>query len=293
MKRLFLKRICDKKSLKYLDKVFCNSKNDIIRLWCFDAIDMAYDWVQPLLIGCAIDGLINQRYIGLIILIVLYLINVVINYFNNTNDDIVYNTIKSEFRVRYYENALKRNLNTSTIEANIELVDKPVEFIRCFCVNYLNCIGMLCFSLFFILNNFSFFIKIYVVALSIVAALIGICFNKKQIPNLNKLYSIKEKQRDKIGSRNSGIYKNFLNKMYSLNIYNSIIDSKGILFMNFITVCLLAGSLFLFTKEANITLGIMYSGIEYIFMLISSFDMIPDLYYEYKDVSLCIDKIDL
>ena len=82
MKRLFLKRICDKKSLKYLDKVFCNSKNDIIRLWCFDAIDMAYDWVQPLLIGCAIDGLINQRYIRLIILIVLYLINVVINYFN-------------------------------------------------------------------------------------------------------------------------------------------------------------------------------------------------------------------
>ena len=152
---------------------------------------------------------------------------------------------------------------------------------------------MLCFSLFFILNNFSFFIKIYVVVLSVVAALIGICFNKKQIPNLNKLYSIKEKQRDKIGSRNSGIYKSFLNKMYSLNLHNSIIDSKGILFMNVITVCLLAGSLFLFTKEANITLGIMYSGIEYIFMLISSFNMIPDLYYEYKDVSLCVDKIDL
>lgn len=276
----------------YLRKIIYHSKKYIIKLWCFDAIDMAYDWIQPSLIGYAIDCLINQKYMGLIILIVLYLINVIINYFNNTNDDIVYNTIKSEFRVKYYENALKKNLDISTIEANIELVDKPVEFIRCFCTNYLNCIGMLCFSLLFLFKNFSIIIKIFICFLSIVATIIGIYFNKQQIPNLNELYRLKEKQRDKIGSRNSYIYKTFLNNMYALNIHNVIIDSKGILFMNIITICLLAGSLFLFTKETNITLGIMYSGIEYIFMLISSFNMIPDLYYEYKDVLLCIDNVE-
>lgn len=46
-------------------------------------------------------------------------------------------------------------------------------------------------------------------------------------------------------------------------------------------------------KLYHLSNRMMYSGIEYIFMLISSFNMIPDLYYEYKDVSLCVDKIDL
>ena len=278
---------------KYIGTVLRYSKHEIIKLWCFDAADLVYDWFQPLLIGSAIDGLMNQRYRGLIVFIVLYLIDTGINYFNNIDDNKVYNNIKKEFRCKYYKKAVERNLDTSKIDSNVELVDRPIDFVRCLFVNYFNCAGMLFFSIVFILYNYSLYIGIFVFALCVVNAVIGTCFNQKQIPNVNELYNSKEKRRDKIGSRNPCVYKTFLSNIYRLDLHNSKIDSKGMLSINVITVCMLAVSLFLFTKETDITIGLMFSGIEYIFMLKSSFDMFPDLYYEYKDVSLCIDRIDL
>lgn len=278
---------------KYIRTVVCHSKHDIIKLWCFDAADLVYDWFQPLLIGCAIDDLMNQSYRGLIVFIVLYLIDTGINYFNNTDDNKVYNNIKKEFRCKYYKKAVESNLDTSKIDSNVELVDRPIEFVRCLFVNYFNCVGMLLFSIVFILCNYSLYIGIFVFALNVVNAIVGTYFNQKQIPNVNELYNSKEKRRDKIGSRNLCVYKTFLSNIYRLDFHNSKIDAKGMFFINVITVCMLAVSLFLFTKENDITIGFMFSGIEYIFMLKSSFDMFPDLYYEYKDVSLCIDRIDL
>ncbi|MBR4892856.1 MAG: hypothetical protein IKZ35_02615 [Clostridia bacterium] len=275
----------------YLKDMFNSEKRDILRLYSFDFVDSIYICIQPFLIGKAIDGLFDNSFLWLFVLIGAYLFNVLIGYFNNIDDDIVYNRIKLKYRNRYYHNAINRNIATSTIDANVELVDSVVDFIRCFVANYLEKGFMLFAALIFVFSNFGFQIQATVFFACLISVFIGIVANKKMIPNLNALYDVNEERRVKIGSRDSNVYTSFLNKRYSLIITNSKIDATGTLIINFIRIIALASSLFFCSKEPAASIGIIYAGIEYIIMLMDGFDAIPEIYYEFKDVSICVHKI--
>ena len=277
----------------YLKDMFNSEKRDILRLYSFDFADSIYICIQPFLIGKAIDGLFDNNFLWLFVLIGAYLFNVLMGYFNNIDDDIVYNRIKLEYRNRYYHNAINRNIATSTIDANVELVDSAVDFIRCFVANYLEKGFMLFAALIFVFSNFGFQIQAIVFFACLISVFIGIVANKKMIPNLNTLYDVNEERRVKIGSRDSNVYTGFLNKRYSLIIANSKIDAAGTLIINFIRIIALASSLFFCSKEPAASIGIIYAGIEYIIMLMDGFDALPEIYYEFKDVSICVHRINL
>ena len=51
-------------------------------------------------------------------------------------------------------------------------------------------------------------------------------------------------------------------------------------------------SLLILSNKADITLGSLYAGLEYIAMLISGFSIIPDVYYDYKVTEICVKRID-
>ena len=113
-------------TLKYLKDIFNSEKKDIVKLYIFDFADIIYNCIQPFLIGKAIDDLLRNNFLWVIVLVVTYLINVLIEYINNIDDDIIYNRIKFNYRKKYYCNALNKSVSTSTIDANIELVDEVI-----------------------------------------------------------------------------------------------------------------------------------------------------------------------
>ena len=280
-------------TLKYLKDIFNSEKKDIVKLYIFDFADIIYNCIQPFLIGKAIDDLLRNNFLWVIVLVVTYLINVLIEYINNIDDDIIYNRIKFNYRKKYYCNALNKSVSTSTIDANIELVDEVIEFVRCLVANYLESVCMLCAAMIFICKNFGFQIQVIVFSVCLILIFIGIITNKKQVKNLYALYDINEKRRIKIGSRDLDTYSSFLSKRYHLIISNSKIDARGTLTISIIRILVLSVSLFLYSREQAISVGIIYAGIEYIIMLMDGFDAIPRLYYDYKDISICVDKIDL
>ena len=277
----------------YLKDIFNSEKRDILKLYSFDFVDSIYICIQPFLIGKAIDGLFNNDFLWLFVLIGAFLFNALMGYLNNLHDDIVYSRIKLKYRNRYYSNAVNRNVATSTIDANVELVDSIADFIRCFVADYLEKVFMLFAAMIFVFRNFGFKIQATVFLACLISIFIGIVTNKKMMPNLNALYDDNEERRVKIGSRDSNVYTVFLNKRYSLINSNSKINATGTLIISFIRIIALAGSLFYCSKEPAASIGIIYAGIEYIIMLMDGFNALPEIYYDFKDISICVHKIDL
>ncbi|MBQ2903199.1 MAG: hypothetical protein IJE48_02265 [Clostridia bacterium] len=283
----------ENKTIKYFKKMFCYSPKNILMLWMFDFFDIIFDCLRPCLIGYAIDGLLNKNYKGIIVFAVVFLISIVINHINNIEDDVIYNDIKLKFRTDYYESAIKKDVHTAIIDANLELVDEPVELIRCFFLNTINAIVGLFVSVVYMCANLGISIGISVLILCLIFTGIAVLFNKKQLPYLRELHQLNETERVEVGSRNPNTYKKFLKNKYSLTANISKIDAKGNLWVDIIVLVILVVSLLLFTNTKSITIGIIYAGIEYIDMIVSNFSLIPDIYYDYKKASICIEKISL
>ena len=72
----------------YLKDIFNSEKKDIVKLYIFDFADIIYNCIQPFLIGKAIDDLLRNNFLWVFVLVVTYLINVLIEYINNIDDDI-------------------------------------------------------------------------------------------------------------------------------------------------------------------------------------------------------------
>jgi len=262
-------------------------------LYFFDLINIIYACFQPFLIGKTIDSLQNNNFLWIIVLIVACLINSAIVFFNNIDDDVVYNRIKLDYESSYYANAVKKGIPTSVIDSNVELVDNIVEFIRCFAVKYLEGICMLCATSIFIFKNFEIELQVFVFLLCFILVFVGIVTNKKQVTQLRTLYDINEERRIKIGSRSSDIFLSFLKRRYSLIISNSKKEAIGTLIIDIVSILVLAGSLFLCSRDGNMSVGLIYAGIEYIIMLIEGLNTIPEFYYDCQELLICIDKIDL
>lgn len=286
-----MKIIIENKTIKYFKKIFCYSPKNILMLWMFDFFDIIFDCFRPCLIGCAIDGLLNKNYKGLIVFAVVFLISIGLNHINNIEDDVVYNDIKLKFRTDYYKSAIKKDVSTAVIDANLELVDEPVELVRCFFLNTVNSIVGLSASVVYMCAKLGMSIGVLVLILCLIFTWIAILFNKKQLPDLRKLLQLNETERVEVGSREANTYKKFLKNKYSLTANISKIDAKGNLWIDIVVLIILVASLLLFTNNKSITVGLIYAGIEYIDMMVSNFSLIPDIYYDYKKASIYIEKI--
>ena len=166
------------KTIKYLLKIYYYSKKSILKLWLFDAFGIIYECVEPLLLGRTIDGLIRKQYVYFIYFILAFAFNILISYFNDVEDDIVYNTIRQKFMTDHYKVAINQEIDTGTIDANNELIEQPIEFVRCFAVNIINIIGMLLISFTYICVAFSVLIGLITLILCLIFAFIVIFLYK-------------------------------------------------------------------------------------------------------------------
>lgn len=279
------------KTIKYLLKIYYYSKKSILKLWLFDAFGIIYECVEPLLLGLTIDGLIRKQYVYFIYFVLAFAFNILISYFNDVEDDIVYNTIRQKFMTDYYKVAINQEIDTGTIDANNELIEQPIEFVRCFAVNIINIIGMLLISFTYICVAFSVLIGLVALILCLIFAFIGIFFYKKQLPVKEQIYILEEKRRDSVGRRNNKTFGMFLRKRHELIIKCSKIDANGNIFVNIVRLLIMVSTLLTLSNKAGATVGQLYAGLEYIIMLISGFSLIPDFYFDYKDTRLCIERI--
>lgn len=279
------------KTIEYLLKIYCYSKKSILKLWLFDALGIIYECVEPLLLGLTIDGLIKKQYVYFICFVLVFAFNILISYFNDIDDDIVYNAIRQKFMTDHYNVTIQQEIDIGTIDAKNELIEQPIEFVRCFVVNIINIIGMLLISFTYICVAFSVWIGLFSLISCLIFTFVGIIFYKKQLPVKEQIYILEEKRRDSVGSRNNKTFGIFLRKRHELIIKCSKINANGNIFVNIVRLLIMVSTLLILSNKASVTVGQLYAGLEYIIMLISGFSLIPDFYFDYKDTRLCIERI--
>ena len=280
------------KTTKYLWKIYSYSKKDIWKLWLSDIADILYECIEPLLIGFAIDDLMKKQYVGIICFAGVFLIRLIISYFSDVQDDIVYNEIKHKFKTEYFSTAVRQNTDTGTIDADAELIEEPVNFVRCLAVNIGNIVCMILTPLLYMCFTIDIWLGLFSLLGCCAFTIVGVIFNKKELPTLEKIFKFNEIRRDKIGSRDVKTYSSFLRKQHKLIEKNSRVDARGNIWVNLILLLTMVSSLLMVSNKADFTLGMLYAVLKYIIMLINGFSMIPDVYYDYKTTEICIKRID-
>lgn len=281
------------KTIEYLLKIYCYSKKSILKLWLFDALGIIYECVEPLLLGLTIDGLIKKQYVYFICFVLVFAVNILISYFNDVDDDIVYNTIRQKFMTDHYKSAINQEMDTGKIDADNVLIEQPIDFVRFLAVNIINIAGMLLLPLIYICSTFSVSTGLVALVLCLIFSFLGILLYKKQLPLKQHLYMLNEKRRDSVGSRNNENFGGFLRKKHKLIVKCSKIDANGNIFVNVVRLLILASTLLILSIKDGASVGQIYAGLEYTIMLISSFSLIPDFYLDYKDTKLCIERINI
>lgn len=82
-----------------------------------------------------------------------------------------------------------------------------------------------------------------------------------------------------------------MRKRHELIIKCSKINANGNIFVNIVRLLIMVSTLLILSNKDSVTVGQLYAGLEYIIMLISGFSLIPDFYFDYKDTTLCIERI--
>lgn len=282
----------EKRTVKYLVKIYSYSKQNIWKLWIYDTVGIIYECIEPLLLGLAIDGLMKKQYISLMCFAGVFLTNIIIAYFNDVQDDIVYNEIKHKFKTDYFSTAVRQNTDTGIIDADTELIEEPINFVRCLAVNMGNIVCMIFTPLLYMCFKIDIWLGLFSLLGCCAFTIVGVIFNKKELPTIEQIFKLNERRRDKIGSRDVKAYSLFLRKRHKLIVENSRVDARGNIWVNLILMLIMVLSLLMLSNKVDITLGSLYAGIEYIAMLISGFSIIPDVHYDYKVTEICVNRID-
>lgn len=238
----------------------------------------------PLVIGFAINGMLEQNYTGIFQLVILGVLLTVIGTLRRIYDTRVYAGIYKQLAFETTEK--QKEKSTSAVSGKVTMLKELVEFFENSFPDLINSVIGLVGTLVIL---FSLSVNIFFACLGILIFIyVVFALSSKKTSLFNHNYNnVLEEQVDMVESKNPEKIKKFFHRMMYWNIKLSDIES-----INFAVVWLAMSGLIIFAIVESTSLGLVYGSIfsiiMYVFNFAESSTMLPMYYQDYlrlKEIS--------
>ena len=276
--------------IKYFCQMFRYSPSKILGIWLLDFIYSGIIFAMPFLIGKAIDGLLEGKYLWFICLFIFLLVEVVFGLIYRVCDTRVYEKITVQFKEMYFLNAIEQGINTSEIDANSELIDEFSDFLHFFIIKIMTFFGVIVpfIYLYFEANNY--------VMLAAILTIIIVLFLQNPLQRdmqheVSHIRDENEKRRNIIGKRDILSYRNFLDRVMDFNVKHSDKDAIAYIVSSFLQLGLLIFSVWHIVSSSLASAGVIFTTITYIMELNEKSLELPEIYADYLRLKDGINRI--
>lgn len=267
-----------------LTDIFKKAKYRIIGIWFLDVVSAGLSALFPLVIGNAIDGLINQSFSSFKWLIGLEVFYLLINTLNKYVDTRVYSQILENESTAYYENAVNERIEDSVIDARENMVDDLTGFLETGLPSMASTLIGVLIALWYLATNTTWITVILAITISITVFALTFKWLKKIADNNKKSKDESEKRQDVLRARDVSRYRGYIHNILKIGINSSDIDSKSYGVSYFMQLILIITAVYLLTLQRNFTAGLIYATITYLYQLNTEVLDIPSHFIEIRNL---------
>ncbi len=257
----------------------------IVKIYFWDFIESILISVNPLIIGKCIDGLINKKCLGVIILILTelgYMIESARHRYLETKS---YSFIVERESCQYFNREVECGEDTSTISSRLDIIDDIPNFILAGIPEVVSCILgtiIVAFMLWYYAGLITFIIAL------VVSVFIFVLTRKEKqdkFINYKELKSNDEKRENYIEQKDLNNYSSLIKKSMSLFVVDSNLDVKLFIKTYLPQFILLILVIIITVVNGDYTVGLIFSIISYVQMLNDGVDDINDISITIKDLA--------
>lgn len=270
------------KSLKHLTLkyIFLEYKLKIILTLFLVILENILYLLFPLVLGFAINGLIESNYFWLIGLTILGLADMLITAIRKFYDTRVYGKIYHELSPYVVEKEHKKTNDFSKVNARLDMLEELIDFFEEILPELIG-LGINIFGTLLILYFLD--LNIFTLALIVVCLVMGIYrFTKNKTLRFHKnLNDVTETQVDMI-KKNSKSHTSIYSRKL-MKCYINLSDLEAINFAVSFTLLLLliSSSLYLIVKSGITDAGAIFSIVVYLYNFLYDVTMMPEFYQTY------------
>lgn len=285
--------LCIMTKVTLVKKIFLNNKLGISLTYGLFALEIGGSVVKPLLLGYAIDGVIEGKYDALINLCIVQVVWMFISVLRMRMDTRVYSKIYTSIVTTFINKNYKAE-EVSKLSARSTLAHEIVNFFE-YDLGYVlssasNLIGAIIMIYFYNTNVFW-----TCMLLSIPVIVISYLFSKR-IKILNRNYNDEyEKQVDIISSGNKADIAVHYDNMRKWQIKLSDRESFNFGYLEIISIILVAATLLIVKNTATVvvTTGMIVGIYNYILKFVGGLESIPHLLQRITNLSDILSRIEI
>jgi len=259
-------------TVKEIGRIFKRAPGKISFIWFLDIIQIIVGNCTYILIGLAIDGLLEspKNYSFTLILIIAEIIYLISAYMNRKYDTRIYSRLKMNQKLEYYET----NASSSTLSVaqyRLQLVEEVICFLEFELFNIVSTFLGILISLgyLFYISTQTSFVVIVIEIVALIISLGSTCKVRNKIISYEmEEKNVTENERDVIGSLSQNRYFDFLKCKRLLDVSYSDLDARIFLVIRavqIVSLVLSTISVLVFSKV--ILAGVIYTTITYIYSL--------------------------
>lgn len=271
--------------IREIKRLFKMDRCRIVKIYFFDFIKSILISVNPLIIGKRIDGLINKKYLGLIILILTELIYMIASMRYRDLETKSYSFIVEQESCQYFNREVERGEDTSTISSRLDIIDDLPNFILTGIPEAVSCILGTIIAAFMLWYYAG--VIIFAIALVVSVLILVLTRREKQdkFINYKELKSNDENRENYIKQKDFNNYSFLIKKSMSLFVVDSNLDIKLFVKTCLPQIILLILVIVITVVKGDYTVGLIFSIISYVQMLNDEVDDINDISITIKDLA--------
>ena len=277
-----------KTKMKHIYKIFKNNKIELLKIYFYMLFAEGLLLLEPFVLGKSIDGLLENSYKWLTLLIIIFVFSNIFMYKRMIYDTKVYSKIYNDIISGFI---YKKNVDNSAKIARTDMANEIIDFLENYAHYYISTIITIFGSLYFIMyQNISVGLTVLLCAAPI--TFIAIKFYKKIKQATVVSNNHYEQKVDIINRENKVEIETFFNRRRRLLIQSSTLQGKHwVLISSVKYIFLLLAVVLLVKTSSDMTEGQIVSSFTYVRSFLISLMSIPVALEAYSRIRDILNRI--
>lgn len=238
----------------------------------------------PLLIGNAVDGLIDGNYNSFILLIIIEIAYLTTASINRYVDTRVYSKILEDESVKYFEKAVGDGVEDSIIDARESLVDDLTGFLEAGLPRLVSTLIGIIVAIGYLIVHTTWITVGLAIIISVFVLKATFKWQDTIASNNEKSKDEQEKRQKVLRERTPHKYRVYLKNLLKIGIDSSDLDAKSYAVSYFMQLILIIAAVYILLSQRNFTAGLIFASITYLYQLNAEILDVPTHFIEMKSL---------
>lgn len=274
-----------------IKRLFKKNKNIFGSLWIINSFMFLIDAFYPYVIGKVIDGIIEDSWLNIILLIIIVLLYLLLSYLDNCKLSLKIERLAVDEKKDFYESSIRNEISDTIISAGVDFVDDIIDFFQLLIPNLCSIVFEIIGAFICIRIQTNAFCFWTIVIISAVLLVVTVCFEDKTFGIIKKNKDALEEKQEVLLDRNANKYHKYLLIIFGNT--RSIVKRNYWLITALRLVQLLLVLFVLFaTIKMDLTPGKIFTIVTYVGILNEGVLSIPDAIEDIKNTIDSQKRID-